>query len=46
MIAYRALCFAMAGLAVWALFGHGSRQQKVATAVLVVPLLLRALLIK
>jgi len=46
LVAYRLLCAAMAGLAVWSLFGEGTRQQKVSAALLLVPLVLRALLIK
>jgi len=46
LVAYRLLCAAMAALAVWSLLRDGTRQQKVAAAVLLVPLVLRALLIK
>jgi len=46
LAAYRLLCAGMAVLAVWSLLRDGSRQQKVAAAVLLVPLVLRALLIK
>jgi hypothetical protein len=46
LAAYRLLCVVMAVLAVWSLLREGTRQQKVAAAVLLVPLTLRALLIK
>jgi|ABSP01.1.fsa_nt_gi hypothetical protein len=46
LVAYRLLCAVMAVLAVWSLLREGSRQQGVAAAVLLVPLVLRALLIK
>jgi len=46
MLAYRLLCAAMAALAVWTLVGPGTRQQKVTAALVLVPLVLRALLIK
>ena len=46
LVAYRLLCAAMALLAVWSLLRDGTRQQKVAAAALLVPLVLRALLIK
>jgi len=46
LVAYRLLCVVMAVLAVWSLLREGTRQQKVAAAVLLVPLALRALLIK
>jgi hypothetical protein len=46
LVAYRLLCAVMAVLAVWSLLRDGTRQQKVAAAVLLVPLVLRALLIK
>jgi hypothetical protein len=46
LVAYRLLCAVMALLAVWSLLRDGTRQQKVAAAVLLVPLVLRALLIK
>ena len=46
MLAYRLLCLLMAGLALWVLIGPASRQQKVSIAVLLIPLVLRALLIK
>ena len=46
LVAYRLLCAVMALLAVWSLLRDGTRQQKVAAAVVLVPLVLRALLIK
>jgi hypothetical protein len=46
LVAYRLLCAAMAGLAVWSLLREGTRQQKVSAALVLVPLVLRALLIK
>jgi hypothetical protein len=46
LMAYRLLCAVMALLAVWSLLRDGTRQQKVAAAVVLVPLVLRALLIK
>jgi hypothetical protein len=46
LVAYRLLCAAMAVLAVWSLVSEGTRQQKVGAAVLLVPLVLRALLVK
>ena len=46
LVAYRLLCAVMAALAVWNLLGEGTRQQKVAASLVLVPLVLRALLIK
>jgi hypothetical protein len=46
LVVYRLLCAAMAGLAAWSLLGEGTRQQKVSAALVLVPLVLRALLIK
>ncbi|HEY3383133.1 MAG TPA: hypothetical protein VGK32_15285 [Vicinamibacterales bacterium] len=46
LVAYRVLCAVMALLAAWAVVAEGSRQERVAAAVLLVPLVLRALLIK
>ena len=46
LVAYRLLCAVMAGLAVWSLLGEGTRQQRVAAALVLVPLVLRALLVK
>jgi len=46
LVAYRLLCALMAALAVWSLLREGTRQQKVAAALVMVPLVLRALLIK
>jgi hypothetical protein len=46
LVFYRLLCAVMAGLAVWSLLREGTRQQKVAAALVLVPLVLRALLIK
>jgi hypothetical protein len=46
LLAYRLLCAVMAALAVWSLLREGTRQQKVAAAVVLVPLVLRALLVK
>ena len=46
LVAYRLLCAAMALLALRALLNEGTRQEKVAAAVLLVPLVLRALLVK
>jgi hypothetical protein len=46
LMAYRLLCAVMALLAVSSLLRDGTRQQRVAAAVLLVPLVLRALLIK
>jgi hypothetical protein len=46
LVAYRLLCVVMAVLAVWSLMRDGTGQQKVAAAALLVPLVLRALLIK
>jgi hypothetical protein len=44
--AYRLLCLLMAALGVWCLLGPSSRQQKVVIAIVLIPLVLRALLIK
>ena len=44
LVAYRLLCAVMAVLAVWSLLREGTRQQKVAAALVLVPLVLRALL--
>jgi hypothetical protein len=46
LVAYRVLCVAIAGLAVWSLLREGTRQQKVSAALVLVPCVLRALLIK
>jgi hypothetical protein len=46
LVAYRVLCAVMAALAVWSVLREGTRQQKVAAALVLVPLVLRALLIK
>jgi ABC-type sulfate transport system permease component len=46
LVAYRLLCAVMAVLAVWSLLREGTRQQKVAAALVMVPLVLRALLVK
>jgi hypothetical protein len=46
LLAYRLLCAVMAALAVWSLLREGTRQQKVAAAIVLVPLVLRALLLK
>jgi hypothetical protein len=46
LLAYRLLCAVMAALAVWSLLREGTRQQKVAAAIVLVPLVLRALLVK
>jgi len=46
MLAYRLLCLLMAGLALWVFLGPATRQQKVTTAIVLIPLVLRALLIK
>jgi hypothetical protein len=46
LVAYRLLCAAMAALAVWSLLRDGSRQEKAAAALVMVPLVLRALLVK
>ena len=46
LVAYRLLCAVMAALAVWSLLSEGSRQERVAAAVVLVPLVLRALLVK
>ena len=46
LVAYRLLCAVMAALAVWSLLCEGTRQQRVAAALVLVPLVLRALLIK
>jgi len=46
LVAYRLLCAAMAVLALWSLLSEGTRQQRVSAALVLVPLVLRALLIK
>ena len=46
LVAYRLLCAVVALLAAWSLLREGTRPQKVASAALLVPLVLRALLIK
>ena len=46
LAAYRVLCAVMAVLAVWSLLREGTRQQKVAAALVLAPLVLRALLVK
>ena len=46
LVAYRLLCAAIALLGAWSVLRDGSRQQKAAAAILLVPLVLRALLIK
>ena len=46
LVAYRVLCAVMAVLAVWSLLRDGTRQQQVASAIVLVPLVLRALLVK
>lgn len=46
LLAYRLLCAVMAALATWSLLREGTRQQKVAAAIVLVPLVLRALLVK
>ena len=46
LVLYRLLCAVMAVLAAWTLLREGTRQEKAAAAILLVPLVLRALLIK
>ena len=46
LVSYRLLSTGLALLAAWALLREGTRQQKAAAAILLVPLVLRALLIK
>jgi len=46
LVAYRLLCDTMAVLAAWSLLREGTRQQKVEASLLLVPLVLRALLVK
>ena len=46
LLAYRLLCVLMAGLAMWCFFGDTTRQQKAAIGAMLIPLVLRALLIK
>jgi hypothetical protein len=46
LLAYRLLCAVMAVLAAWSLLHEGTRQQRVAAALVLVPLVLRALLVK
>jgi hypothetical protein len=46
MMAYRALCLVIAGVGIWTLAGPATRQQKVTVAAMLVPLVLRALLVK
>jgi ABC-type molybdate transport system permease subunit len=46
LLAYRLLCAVMAVLAAWSLLREGTRQQRVAAALVLVPLVLRALLVK
>lgn len=46
LLAYRLLCAVMAALAAWSLLREGTRQQRVAAALVLVPLVLRALLVK
>jgi hypothetical protein len=46
LLFYRLLCAYMAGLILWSLFSPGKKQDKAVMAVILVPLVLRALLIK
>ena len=46
LIAYRLLCLFIAGVGVWALAGRTTLLQKATIAVMLIPLVLRALLIK
>jgi hypothetical protein len=46
MLVYRLLCLGLAAIGLWTLAGPATRQQKVTIAVMLVPLVLRALLIK
>ena len=46
LIAYRLLCLCLAGVGCWTLAGPATRQQKATIAVMLVPLVLRALLVK
>ncbi len=46
LLAYRLLCLLMAVLAVAVICGRGTRQQKITAAIVLVPLVLRALLVK
>jgi len=46
IVCYRLLCGVMAGLALWSLFSAGKRAEKAVAAMILVPLVLRALLVK
>lgn len=46
LMAYRLLCAVMAVLAARSLLHEGTRQEKVAASLLLIPLVLRALLVK
>jgi hypothetical protein len=46
LILYRLLCVYMAAMLVWSLFTDGRRQEKAVMAMMLVPLVLRALLVK
>jgi hypothetical protein len=46
LLAYRFLCLGVAGVGVWTLLGPATRQQKVTIAVMLIPLVLRAMLVK
>ena len=46
MLCYQLLCGVMAALALWSLFSAGKRAEKAVAAMILVPLVLRALLVK
>ena len=46
LVAYRLLCLGVAGVGAWTLAGKTTREQKVTIAAMLIPLVLRALLIK
>jgi hypothetical protein len=46
ILCYRLLCGVIAALALWGLVGPGKRQAKAVMAMLLVPFVLRALLVK
>jgi hypothetical protein len=46
LIGYRLLCAFMAGLILWSLVAPGRKQDKAVMVLILVPLVLRALLIK
>ena len=46
VLCYRLLCGLIAALALWGLVRPGERQQKAVMAMILIPLVLRALLVK